>query len=123
MPRVISIHDYRFKPGVSTDRVEETIERAINEGLFDLPGLENFHFLLGIKGDAEDRWTAIWVYTSRKAWEQLWGTTSAPKSKDEYPDRWRRWEDDLLAPLLAEDPDKIRFTAYEEVFGSSIEGK
>jgi hypothetical protein len=28
------------------------------------------------------------------------------------------WEDDILAPLLAQDPDTITFTAYEAVLSA-----
>jgi heme-degrading monooxygenase HmoA len=116
MRRVVSIHHYRLKPGVSRQTFLQTIQEAQSEHLFELPGLEGFHVLHGIKGEAESSWSVIWIYSSRSAWEQLWGSPSEPKSKDEYPDLWRRWEDDLLAPLLAEDPDLIRYTAYEEIF-------
>ena len=30
------------------------------------------------------------------------------------PDNWKVWEREILAPFLAEDPDAIRFTTYEE---------
>jgi len=30
-------------------------------------------------------------------------------------EKWRIWEEELLAPILSGDPDVIRFTAYEEL--------
>jgi hypothetical protein len=29
--------------------------------------------------------------------------------------KWQVWENEILAPLLSQDPDTIRFTSYEEV--------
>jgi hypothetical protein len=39
----------------------------------------------------------------------------APRSASQYPENWKIWENVVLAPLLAQDPDTIRFTSYEEV--------
>jgi hypothetical protein len=118
MSKTISIHQYRLKSGVTPETFLAAIRRAEYQGLFNLPGLEHFRFLRGIKGEHRGEWSAIWIYTSRKAWEGLWGTPSNPKTKQEYPEPWRRWEDEVLAPLLAEDPDSITFTSYEELFSS-----
>jgi hypothetical protein len=45
----------------------------------------------------------------------LWGTPEHPRPSREYPDSWKVWEEDLLAPFLRDHPDRIRFTAYEEL--------
>ena len=37
-----------------------------------------------------------------------------------YPEKWRIWEEELLAPILSGDPDVIRFTAYEELSLSAL---
>ena len=86
--------------------------------MFELSGLEAYSFLQGIKGEEQGFWIALWVYTSRSEWEQLWGTPSKPKSKHQYPRRWLRWEHELLAPLLVGDPDSVRFSSYEQVISS-----
>jgi len=57
----------------------------------------------------------VWVYESREAWERLWGTRERPRRLDDYTASWRIWEDELLAPLLSDHPDAVRFTAYEEL--------
>ena len=31
----------------------------------------------------------------------------------EYPETWKVWEKELLAPFLKDHPDAIRLTAYE----------
>ncbi len=118
MTRVISIHNYRLRPGVSDRSFLQAVDEALSANLFDLPGLESYHFLKGIKGVSQGEWTAIWVYASRSSWEDLWGTTSDPTPKEQYPARWQRWENNLLAPLLTGDPEKIQFTSYEEVLSS-----
>jgi hypothetical protein len=114
MGKMISIHHYLLKQGVTMQDFQDTIRRARSLQLFDLPGLERYHFLYGVKGAEQGRWAAVWTYSSRTAWEHLWGTVSKPKMRDQYPEKWRRWEDDLLAPLLEGQPDSVMFTAYEE---------
>jgi hypothetical protein len=73
------------------------------------------HFLRGVKGGRRGGYAAVWVYESRQAWEQLWGTLDRPRRSDEYPEKWRIWENEFLAPILSSDPNAIRFMAYEEL--------
>jgi len=113
MPKVISIHDYILKPGVEEHQFENALRTAQERGLFHLSGLVAYHFVKGIKGERQGQYTAIWIYKSREAWEALWGSVEQPRGKHEYPANWQIWEDDILAPLLTQEPDVIRFTSYE----------
>lgn len=113
MGKIISVHEYTLKPGVPEVEFEAALRQATRRRLFDLPGLEAFYFVKGIKGRRSGRYAAVWVYTSRKAWEALWGPPERPVPKEEYPRRWRIWEEEILAPLLREDPDHIQYTTYE----------
>ena len=115
MARMISIHEYELKPGSGPERFEQTLRNAEARGLFELPGLIAHHFAKGVKGARHDAYAAVWVYESREAWERLWGTPDRPRGRREYPEKWRIWEEELLAPILSGDPDAIRFTAYEEL--------
>jgi len=115
MARIISIHEYELKPGASVDRLEQTFRAAQVPGLFELPGLTAHHFVKGVKGARRDAYAAVWVYESREAWERLWGPLDRPRRSDEYPEKWRIWETEFLAPILSSDPDAIHFTAYEEL--------
>jgi hypothetical protein len=115
MSRVISIHEYELKPGVDADDFERAVRDAERRHLFDLPGLSEHCFLRGMKGDRRSCYAAVWVYDSRAAWEALWGPLDAPRPPSEYPQNWKIWENEVLAPLLARHPDTIRFTSYEEV--------
>ncbi len=119
LTKIISIHHYRLKDGVSAQDFMVAIKLALAEQLFDLPGLENFQFIRGIKGEREGEWSAIWTYSSQKSWEALWGPLTEPKTKIDYPQQWIRWEDELLTPLLDQDPDKITYTSYEELISST----
>ena len=74
MTRVISIHHYQLKPGVTAEQFQSVIKNAEELRLFELSGLEAYSFLQGIKGEEQGLWIALWVYTSRSEWEQLWGT-------------------------------------------------
>jgi hypothetical protein len=112
MTKVISIHEYDLKDGVDVDTFQQVVEQAEELDLFQLPGLEGYHFLIGIKGKRMNALGAIWVYRSREAWENLWGSVEAPKPPATYPDNWRRWEA-LLEPLLKCKPDEIPLTAYQ----------
>ena len=113
MPEVISVHEYVLKPEADPAAFEAAIQAARERGLLRLPGLVDYHFLRGIRGTRRDQYTAIWIYESRAAWEALWGPVDAPRSKEDYPESWKIWEDEVLAPFLDQDPDKISYTSYE----------
>jgi hypothetical protein len=113
--RVISVHEYELRTGVADADFERALRDAERRGLFDLPGLVGHHFLKGLKGARRGAYAAIWIFESRQAWERLWGTPEAPHSPADYPENWKIWETVILAPLLAQDPDTIRFTSYQEV--------
>ena len=114
MARIISIHEYDLKPGVTDAQFEEAIRRAETRGVLQLPGLIAYYVVKGVKGTRQGAYAIAWVYASREAWERLWGTPEQPHSPHDYPENWRLWEEEILAPLLAQHPDAIRFTAYEE---------
>ena len=116
MGRVFSLHYYRLQPAAKKKDLERAFRQAEQEGLFELPGLEQAHLLWGIKGERSNRAVALWIYRSRQEWEQLWGAPEDPVEPEDYPDRWTRWERELLDPLLAGDPDKIDLTSYEVLF-------
>jgi heme-degrading monooxygenase HmoA len=115
MARVISIHEYELNPSVQDAAFERALHDAERRGLFDLPGLIEHHFLRGMKGARRGAYTAIWIFESREAWEKLWGTVEAPRPAADYPENWKIWETAILASFLAQDPDTIRFTSYEEI--------
>lgn len=114
MSRVVSVHEYELAEGVDGESFERVVSDAESRDLFDLPGLVDYRFLRGIKGPRTGRYTALWCYESREAWRDLWGPPDDPVPPAEYPERWREWES-LLDPLLADDPDEIWFTSYEEL--------
>ena len=114
MARIISIHEYDLKPGSDPQQFEHALQSAEARGLLRLPGLIAYHFVKGLRGTRRGAYAAVWVYESREAWEQLWGAPEQPKKPQEYPDNWRIWEHEILAPFLEQHPDAIRFTAYEE---------
>jgi heme-degrading monooxygenase HmoA len=114
MARVVSVPEYELKAGVDPATFEQAVQDAERRGLLRPPGLVGHHFLRGIRGTRRDRYAAIWIYESREAWQRLWGTPDAPLRSTAYPETWRIWEEQVLAPLLSEVPDAITFTAYEE---------
>ncbi|WP_336135415.1 hypothetical protein [Natronomonas amylolytica] len=112
---IISIHRYELGVDTTAEDFEAAIAEAERRGCFDLPGLVEYRFLRGIKGNRTDGYTAVWTYESRETWEALWGPVDDPVPKSEYPDGWNVWEDDILDPLLAGPPDDIAYTSYEVV--------
>lgn len=114
MNRVISIHEYKLKNDISGEQFEATVEKARELDLFNLPGLIEYHFLKRIRGSRNVEYSAIWIYQNREAWEKLWGKADSPIKKENYPKKWKIWEGEFLAPLLAQDPDRIDYAAYEE---------
>jgi hypothetical protein len=115
MTKIISIHEYTLKPEVSEAQFKDAIHQAQDRHLLQLPGLEEVHFLYGIKGKRSGQLTALWIYESREAWEQLWGSPEQPRKKVDYPEIWKIWEDEILAPILDRDPDQIDYTTYEGI--------
>ena len=115
MGRVVSIHEYELKPGINVEQFEQVLRDAKARGLLQLPGLVAHYLVKGTKGVRRGAYAAVWIYESREAWEHLWGTREHPRLPQDYPDTWRVWEQDLLAPFLRDHPDAISFTAYEEL--------
>lgn len=115
MAKIISIHEYVLRPNVNAGEFEQAIREAEEHGLLQLPGLLTYHFVRGLRGSRCGKYAAIWVYESKEAWETLWGPVERPRKKRDYPDAWKIWEDQVLAPFLSQDPNDITFTAYEEL--------
>lgn len=113
--RIVGIHEYEFRAGVNVSDFEATVREAEERGLFRLPGLIEYRFLRGVKGERNGSYAAIWVFASREEWEALWGSPDKPIGKESYPASWKVWEDELLAPLLDRDPDTITYTDYEQL--------
>src|SRR2546430_13375698 len=111
MARMISIHEYDLRPGSGAGRFEEAIRAAEARGLFALRGLTAHHFIKGVKGARNDAYAAVWVYESREAWERLWGTLERPLERTQYPEKWRVWEKERLAPHPSRPPARINITA------------
>lgn len=115
---IISIHHYELAESATNQEFHDAVREAERRRLFDLPGLVEYQFLRGIKGSRKDGYTALWMYDSREAWQNLWGSSEDPVSQEEYPDKWNQWEEELLAPLIAGDPDDIDYTSYEVIDSS-----
>ena len=115
MTRIISIHEYELKPDVDEQLFEEAIKRARSRGLLRLPGLIGVRFLKGIRGARKNCYAAVWIYEDQDAWEVLWGPPGHPIAQADYPENWKEWENTVLSPFLAGDPDKITFTSYREL--------
>jgi hypothetical protein len=115
VPHVISIHEYVLKPGVDEVAFEHALRKAEGDGLLELPGLVGHHFVKGLRGVRRGHYAAIWVYSSREAWEALWGAVDRPRSPEEYPENWKVWENQVLDQFLDRDSDRIHYTAYEEI--------
>ena len=79
MGRIISIHEYDLKPGISAEQFEHALRDAEARGLLQLPGLVAHHFVKGAKGVRSGAYAAVWIYESREAWEHLWGTPAHPR--------------------------------------------
>lgn len=109
---IVSIHHYELAESATEEDFRKAVQEAKRRDLFDLPGLVKYQFLRGIKGARKDRFTAVWTYESREAWRELWGPIEDPQSREAYPDGWIVWEDELLAPILIENPDEIEYTSY-----------
>ena len=114
MSRVISIHEYSLKPGVDEKEFEQAVRSFQEKDLLRLPGLVEYHMLKGIRGWRTGLYAIVWVYESKEAWEKLWGPLDEPLSKQDYPENWKIWENEVLAPFLDCCPDEIRFTSYIE---------
>jgi hypothetical protein len=115
MTRIISIHEYKLRDNISGEQFETAVEEARHRGLFNLPGLVGYHFLKHIRGTRTVEYAAIWIYQDGNSWEKLWGKVDQSYTKEKYPEMWKIWEDEILAPLITQDPDHIFYAAYEEL--------
>ncbi|MBN2366837.1 MAG: hypothetical protein EH225_13385 [Calditrichaeota bacterium] len=115
MSRIISIHEYSLKPGVSVNSFEKSISSARERGILKLPGLENYSLMKGIRGARRNQYAALWIYRDLSSWEKLWGPLDNPFKKEKYPENWKKWENEIIGPYLTGDPDKISFTSYQEL--------
>ena len=114
MSMVISIHEYILKSDASERQFVKAILNAKERGLLRLPGLVDYYLVKGIRGFRHGLYAAVWVYESKEAWESLWGPKDKPINKTDYPENWKIWENEVLFPFLDQDPDKIKFTSYQE---------
>ena len=114
MSRIISLHEYELKREGRREAFEEAILKARHDGLLKLSGLEETLFLKGIRGKRREKFASLWIYPSRESWERIWGPAENPRKKDDYPENWKIWENEVLAPFLSQAPHKIAYTAYEE---------
>lgn len=111
---IVSVHHYELAETATPADFRDAVDEAVSRGVFEaIPGLVDYQFMQGIKGSRTEKFAAVWTYESRAAWTDVWGPVDEPVPKPEYPDEWRVWEDELLDPLLAEDPDTIDYTSYE----------
>ena len=85
MRKVISIHEYILKPDVDEDQFEEAICNAQESDLLQLPGLEEYYLVRGIRGSRKGSYAAIWIYESKEAWEKLWSPLEKPLKKGRLP--------------------------------------
>ncbi len=115
MARIISVHEYVLKACADEALFEDAIRKARGDNLLSLPGLVQYYFVKGIKGARRGSYTAIWVFEGKDEWERLWGPPDQPIPRDRYPENWKVWEGQVLAPFLDKDPHLIRFTSYEEL--------
>jgi hypothetical protein len=115
MARIISVHEYVLRSDADPAMFEKAVREADDEGLLQLPGLENHLLLKGIRGKRKNRYAAVWIYESREKWEKLWGPLDMPWDRARYPENWKKWENDILEPFLDRDPDRVRLTSYEEL--------
>lgn len=113
---ITSIHRYELAASADPSDFYDAVDEAVDRGVFDrIPGLAGYQILHGIKGERTEEFAAVWMYESRAAWRDVWGPVSNPVPKAEYPDAWLTWEEELLDPILAEDPDEIEYTSYEVI--------
>lgn len=113
---ITSVHHYELAAAADPSDFYDAVSEAVSRGLFErIPGLVDYQIMQGIKGERTDKFAAIWVYESKEAWKDVWGPVDDPVPKTEYPDEWLSWEDELLEPILAENPDEIEYTSYDVI--------
>ena len=114
MPRVISVREYELRPDAPPAEFGAAVQKARDDNLLDLPGLEDYFLLRGIKGARARREPSG---STRAALPEKPCGGDDPIGKSEYPESWTTWEDEVLALYLSDDPDAIRCTSCRELGG------
>lgn len=113
---VVSVHHYELAESATASDFRDAVSEAVDRDLFEaVPGLIDYRIGRGVRGARTGSFAAVWIYESRDAWTDVWGPVGDPVSKAEYPEPWLTWEDELLEPVLTEDPDAIEYTSYEVI--------
>lgn len=119
---VVSVHHYELAETADPSEFHEAVSEAVDRGLFEnIPGLVDYRIGRGIRGARAGEFAAVWIYESKEAWTAVWGPIGEPVAKTDYPDPWLTWEDELLDPILAEDPDTIEYTSHELITSGPAE--
>lgn len=117
---VVSVHHYELAKSASPTDFRDAVEEAVSRKLFEcIPGLVVYRIGRGIRGARTGKFAAVWIYESHEAWTEVWGPVGDPVPKSEYPAAWLTWEDELLEPILRDDPDAIEYTSYQLLDGST----
>jgi hypothetical protein len=114
MGKILSLHIYSLRKGIMADDFRRRVLKYLEKQFKGVPGLQRWALLRGMRGEHEGKYALLWIYPSRADWETTWGPVNRPKRPHEYPSQWRLWEA-FLAPLIDRKPDRVLFTAFEEV--------
>ena len=106
---VYSLHEHELRAGVDVAQYEREVAEAIAQ--IKIAGLLHAYHLKGFKGEREGRYGVLWVFASKEAIAENFGTLDNPK----WPEAWLHYENDVLAKFLDRHPDTVDFTDYKIV--------
>jgi len=66
------VHDYILRTEVKVVNFDNAVQEAHRRGLLQFAGLEEYHFIRGIRGAQSGCYGTIWIFKTKEAWEMLW---------------------------------------------------
>jgi len=81
MGRIISIHEYDLKPGLTSSSLSKPCA-TLKHGVAPAPRARGSLFCQRGERCPPRAYAALWIYESREAWERLWAARAARGPQD-----------------------------------------
>jgi hypothetical protein len=106
---ICAIHEHELRPEVDVASYEREVGAAIAQ--MRISGLRQAFHLKGWRGARTGRYAVLWIFASKEALEENFGTAEERR----WPPDWADYENTILTRYLDRHPDTILYTDYSLV--------